>query len=230
MSPMLEFARGPLFVFCFAVMCLGLVRNGLLALFDMIRAVRRAGDRDVPYGQLVRETLIGLLPFRADVLFSMFSFLFHIGLVIVPIFLLDHILLWRSGVGIAWPALPRIAANILTLVTLGTGLVLLGYRIFSPHMRFVSGTMDYGLLVLILVLFATGFIASRPFSPMPYDSAMLIHVLCGDAILFLIPFTKLSHCVLYPLLRVSSNVAWRFPSHAGEEITKTLYGKEVRKV
>ena len=230
MVQLLDFARGPLFAFCFAVLVFGLLRVGLLTLFDLVRAVRKAGDRKVPYGALIIDTFFGLFPCRANAVFGVTSFVFHIGLVIVPIFLLDHILLWRSGLGLVWPSLPRLAADVLTLATLAAGLVLLGYRVFYRDMRSVSGTMDYILLALVIALFATGFMASRPYNPVPYEASMLIHVLCGDAVFLLIPFSKLSHCVLYPLVRVSSNVAWRFPAHAGEEINKTLYGEETRKV
>ncbi|MEW6359400.1 MAG: hypothetical protein AB1696_23895 [Planctomycetota bacterium] len=230
MNPILDFARGPLFAFCFAVLVLGLLRAGLLAAFDVLRAIRRAGDRSIPYGRLIKDTLLGLIPGRGNVLFGATSFILHIGLVIAPIFLLDHILLWRSGLGLAWPALPKVVADAMTLATLAAGIVLLAYRIASPAMRFISGTMDYLLLILVIILFASGFIASRPCSPIPYEVSMLLHALCGDALLLLIPFTKLAHCLLYPIVRVGANVAWRFPPHAGEEITKALYGKEVRKV
>ena len=59
---------------------------------------------------------------------------------------------------------------------------------------------------------------------------MLIHVLCGDAILLLIPFTKLSHCVLYPLIRLGSEIAWHLAPQGGSDVIKTLYGSQGRKI
>lgn len=230
MDQLLTFAKGPLFCFCFLVMVLGLVRIGLLSIFDLIRAVRKAGDKNVPYQQLIKDTVLGLVPYREDAVFGWTSFMFHVGLVAVPIFLLDHILIWRGLLGISWPSLPKLATDVLTLTTIATGLVLLGYRLFTRNGRFLSTPMDHALLCLLVLLFATGFIASRPYSPIPHDAAMLIHVLCGNAIFVLIPFTKLAHCLLYPLLRVSSNIAWRFPPRAGEDVNVALYGEEVRKV
>ncbi len=230
MDSLLTFARGPLFCFCFLLMLLGLVRLGLLTLFDLARALRNAGDKRVPYGQLAQEAVLALIPSRRNAVHGTIALLFHAGLIVVPLFLLDHILLWRSAWGISWAHLPKAAADALTLATIAAGIVLLAGRIFSRNARFLSGPMDYALLALIVVLFASGFLASRPYSPIGYDTAMLIHVLCGNAMLVLIPFTKLSHCLLYPLMRVGTNIAWRFPPRAGEEVNMALYGEEVRQV
>ena len=230
MDPLLTFARGPLFCFCFLLMLLGLVRLGLLSAFDLVRAVRSAGDRNVPYRQIAKETVLGLIPSRGALAHGWTRILFHVGLIVVPLLLLDHILLWRGAFGISWTHMPKGVADVLTLITIAMGLVLLADRVFSRNARFMSGFMDYALLILLVLLFASGFIASRPYSPIAYKASMLVHVLCGNAVLALTPFTKLSHCLLYPLLRVSSNVAWRFPPRAGEAIAKALYGEEVRKV
>ena len=39
-------------------------------------------------------------------LYSVVSTLFHVGLILVPIFLAGHIRLWQRGIGIGWAALP----------------------------------------------------------------------------------------------------------------------------
>ena len=44
--------------------------------------------------------------------------------------------------------------------------------------------------------------------------------------LALMPFTKLSHAVLFPFERVSSDVYWRFPAGAGDRVAEALHGKE----
>jgi len=230
MDPLLTFARGPLFCFCFLVMALGLVRVGLLTAFDTLRAVRKAGDKNIPYGQLLWESMLALVPTRAALFHGWVRALFHVGLLVVPLFLLDHVLLWRDAISVSWVHLPAAAADALTLLTIVTGSIVLAERVFYRNGRFLSGPVDYGVLVLIVMLFSSGFLASRAYSPIPYSTSMLVHVLCADALLFLTPFTKLSHCLLYPFLRVCSNVAWRFPPQAGEAITLALYGEEVRKV
>ncbi|MFC1587694.1 hypothetical protein ACFL54_05230 [Planctomycetota bacterium] len=234
MELLLNFAKGPLFALCFTVMILGLLRIVILTIWGMKSALNNTLDKNVPYKNLFKETLTWIIPWqhisKTRPVFSALSFIFHIGLVIVPVFLLDHILLWRSGLGISWLALGKVIADVLTITTLTMAVILLGLRIFDRNSRFISGVMDYLLMIMIIVIFASGFFASRSFNPVPYKLTMLIHVLCGNAILFLIPFTKLAHCFLYPLMRFASNIAWRFPARAGEEINMALYGEENRKV
>ncbi|MFH1759650.1 MAG: hypothetical protein ABIA63_00985 [bacterium] len=234
MEQMLEFARGTLFRLCFLLMILGLLRIMMLTLWGMCRSVRKAGDTSIPYFSLINETLKWMVPlrniFNSRGVFSLISFFFHVGLVIVPIFLLDHILLWRRGLGVGWPSLARYIADILTVITVASGILLLLNRIFHRNTRFLSGFIDYLLLILILLIFITGYIASKPYNPVPYSNTMLVHVMCGNIIFVLIPFSKLAHCMLFPLLRFASGVAWYFPAYTGEAVNKTLYGEEVRKI
>ncbi len=234
MDQMLELAKGAFFKFSLLIMILGLVRLAALTIWGMVRALNRTLDKNVPYGKLIKETLSWLFPIKSitesRILFSIVSFIFHIGLIVVPLFFLDHILLWRAGTGMSWPNIPRIIADALTLTTIFGGIFLFGSRIFHRDSRFLSKFPDYFLLILILFVFISGFIASRPYNPLAYNTTMFIHVICGDLILILIPFTKLAHCLLFPIVRIASNIAWRFPARAGEKINQTLYGEEIRKI
>jgi nitrate reductase gamma subunit len=91
----------------------------------------------------------------------------------------------------------------------------------------MSQVTDYLLLILLLVPFVSGLLASHPtWNPFSYQSTVLVHVLAGDLVLAVIPFTKLSHVVLFPFERVSSNVYWRFPAGAGDRVADDLHGKE----
>jgi hypothetical protein len=90
--------------------------------------------------------------------------------------------------------------------------------------------MDYLLLVLILDIFVSGFVAGRAWNPFPYDGLMLFHSLNGLLLLALIPFTKIAHCVLYPLIRLSGEIAWRFTPQGGSRTVETLYGPEGRRL
>lgn len=234
MDQMYEFAKGPFFKFSFAVLILGLLRLITLNAIGILGAVKKTNDKKIPYKKLIKETLMWLFPIKiitnSRAVFSIISFLFHIGLIIVPLFFLDHILLWRQGLNISWPHIPGIAADILSLLTIFAGLYLLGNRTFDRNTRFISKAIDYLLLVLILSIFITGLIASKPVNPIPYKVTMFIHIMCGNVLFILIPFTKLAHCLLFPIIRIASNIAWRFPAETGEKINKTLYNKEIRKI
>ena len=234
MEQVLEFAMGPLFRFSLSIMILGLLRLMIKTILDMRRALQNAGDKNIPYLSIVRTTLEWMVPSKnianTQVLFSVISFLFHIGLIAVPIFLLEHILLWSKVFGFSWPAMGKNFTDVLTILTIVSGSILLGYRIFHKARRKLSSVLDYIILILILFIFTSGYLVSRPFNPLGYESAMLIHVICGNAILLIVPFTRLAHGILYPLLRLASTIAWHFPPNAGKDLNKVLYGKENKEI
>jgi hypothetical protein len=59
---------------------------------------------------------------------------------------------------------------------------------------------------------------------------MLFHTLNGMALALLIPFTKIAHCVLFPLIRLGTEVAWHFTPQGGSETVKSLHGPQGRKI
>ncbi len=158
------------------------------------------------------------------------SFFLHLGVVIVPLLLLDHLLLWEKSIGVRPPALPQTLANFLTIVTIVMAVSLVVKRIASRTARTLSTFQDYALLFMIMVIFLSGYSASRPWNPVSWEGTMIIHVLAGDLLLLLTPFTKLSHIVLYPVLKFSGELGWKFPSRAGEEVALTVSNKEVRPI
>ena len=96
MEAWLEFARGPLFLFSFSFMILGLLRHLLVTSWQVVTAMRRAGDKSLPYAKILVASLKWLFPvgkIRDQVLFSLTSILFHLSILIVPIFLAGHIAL-----------------------------------------------------------------------------------------------------------------------------------------
>ena len=230
----LELVTGPVFRFALVILILGLARLVFLSLWGMVSAIRRAGNRQLAYGQIFKETLSWLFPFfrlhRVRPLQSYASFVFHIGVILGLLFLQNHLDILRSTVGIAWPAMPRFILDILTLLTVVTGTYLLLYRLYARGARALSGVMDYLLLLLLLNIFVSGFLAGRPWNPIPYNGLMLFHTLNGIFLLLLIPFTKIAHCVLFPLIRLGSEIAWHLTSHGGSDVIQTLYGPEGRKI
>jgi nitrate reductase gamma subunit len=226
---LLGFARGPLFRFAFAVMVLGLLRHLVLTLWQLRRTYARAGDKNVPKGAIWQRTVSWLFPvrnvFRKRPVYGVTSVLFHIGLILVPILLFNHIRLWETSVGISWFALAlnRHLADVLTAIVIaGCTLLIIG-RLSNPASRFLSHSSDYTPLVLLLVCFLAGFLASHPgVSPLPYKTAMLFHVLAADLVILSVPFTKLTHCVLFPLSFFVSDAGWRFPADSGVAVEATL--------
>lgn len=234
MPTWLTLARSPLFRFALALLVLGLLRLALLSAWEIGAAARRAGDRRIPYGQILREIAGWIIPVthihRTRALFSYASFVFHLGILGSGLFLGGHIDLLEANIGIAWPALNRQFLDILILAATLSGGYLLLHRIYVVNSRKLSNAMDYLLLVILLSIFVSGYLAGQAWNPIPYDGLMLFHTAAGITLLILIPFTKISHCILYPLIRLGTEVAWHFPPRGGSEAVEALYGPEGRRL
>ncbi len=229
MDAWLQLARGPLFWAALVFALLGLGRHLVLTLWEGARAYRRAGDKDVPTRKILADTARWLFPTRTlrnRWPYSVTTFLFHVGVILVPLFLAGHIALWRKALGFGWPALPNVVSTTLTLVVLAAAVAIIVQRVFVKESRVLSGFQDYAIPLLIAVAFGSGFMVMHPaWNPFGRDATLLVHVLSGDLLLFLTPVTKLSHMVLLPLTQLVSQLAWHFPPDAGERVGVAL-GKE----
>ena len=227
---MLEFARGPLFRFTFALMVLGLVRLVGLTVYGVVRTYMAAGDKRLLWHIIRQRTLWALFPFarlrRTRAAYSIVSFVFHAGLIVVPVFLFAHVHLWGQAIGITWPTLPPHAADVLTIVTVVAAVALFAGRVGSSLSRTLSRAQDYAWPWLLTLAFVSGFFAAHPtWCPVSYQAMLLIHILSAEAIFVWMPFSKVAHCVLIPFSQLVSDLGWRFPASAGRDVAKAL-GKE----
>ncbi len=233
MENVLEFARGPLFVFTFLFMVLGLLRQIFLQIIQLKDVLKRISYNDFSFVKNIKLFIEWMLPvghmYRNKPLMSISSFLFHIGLLIAPIFLIGHIDLWGRGVGITWPGIPMRLADVLTITTIVCAMLLFIFRLSDKSTRALSSGMDYFLLFLIGFPFITGFMAVHPsFNPITYNGVMLVHVLSSELIFVILPYSKLVHAVLFPFDRISSDIFWKMPVGAGEKVAKELHGMEAK--
>ena len=128
------------------------------------------------------------------------TFVFHIGLVFTPIFLLSHNVLWYESWGISWWSLPEKVADIMTLLVIVTSIVFLLRRIFAPEVRFVTSGDDLLILAISFFPFLTGFLAYHDWL-LPYKAMVILHMLFGEAMLIAIPFTRLGHMFYFFMTR-----------------------------
>ncbi|MBN1341353.1 MAG: hypothetical protein JXQ73_01670 [Phycisphaerae bacterium] len=229
-TSMLEFARGPLFRFTFALMILGLLRLVGLTVFRAVYAYAMAGDKRLLWPIIRERTIWWLFPFarfkRTRTAYSIISFVFHVGLIIVPIFLFAHVYLWERGLGISWWTLPSRLADVLTVLTMLAAIGLIVGRASSPLSQSISRGWDYTWPILLIVPFLSGLLAAHPRAcPLDYNVMLLVHILSAELIFVLIPFSKIAHCVLIPFSQLVSDLGWRFPASAGRDVAKAL-GKE----
>jgi hypothetical protein len=228
MQEWLAWARGPLFRFAIVLLALGILRLVLLNVVALWDASRRAGDKRIPIRRVIGDSLVWLLPFARvptqKLPVTAASIVFHAAVIVTPLFLGAHIMLWHRGVGLTWPAMPQVLADHLTLAGLAAGLVLLWHRVFRRAARALSRPQDYGLLVLLLVTSAAGYLAMHPsLNPFLYDSTMLVHVLTGDAALIALPYSKLSHAVVFPFNQLAAELGWHLVPGAGRRVAAALH-------
>jgi hypothetical protein len=226
MDAWIELARGPLFRISLVVCLLGLVlRFGLLAA-HVAAAWRRAADRRLPLDEIAAATLSWLLPvrlLRTRPLYSAASFLFHVGILVVPLLLSGHVALLAGWLPAAWPTLDPLLSDALTLLALVALGVVLGGRLGSRMSRALSRFEDVAVVLILLLVLLAGFLASHPgLSPLPARTMLLAHILLGNLALVLTPTTKIAHCVLYPLTQLVFQLGWRFPAATGQHVAIAL--------
>jgi nitrate reductase gamma subunit len=146
-----------------------------------------------------------LLPLNKDVtknpIFTILGYIFHTCLIVVPIWFSGHISLWEeSRFEWYWTPIPDGMADWMTLIFLAIALFFLLRRIISADIRLLSTFSDYLLVVVVALPFITGyFLTHGTVDSIGFlgENMQLIHMLTGELMLILIPFTKLSHFVLF---------------------------------
>ena len=141
----------------------------------------------------------GTVNWRRHPVLTVVTFVFHICLVIAPIFLLSHIILVDEALNISWWALPDAWADALTVVVITGCVFFLVRRLTQPEVKFVTSASDFVILTIVAAPFITGFIAYHQW--IDYPVMMVLHVVAGEVLLVAMPFTRLSHMLLSPFTR-----------------------------
>ncbi len=226
MDAWIALARGPLFRISLAVFVLGLGYQVAETVLSAFLAWRRAGDRSLPVGAIARATARWVLPvrlMRAHPLASVASVVFHAAILLVPLFSLGHVALWRTGTSIPWPVLPAGVADALSVAALVALAGLAVGRLSSRVGRGLSRAQDLLVLVLLGGVVAAGLLAAHPaWAPVDARAMLLAHLLLADATLALVPLTKMAHCVLFPFLQLVFEVGWHFPAETGRHVAIAL--------
>jgi nitrate reductase gamma subunit len=127
------------------------------------------------------------------------TFVFHLCLVLFPLFLTAHVALFSFAWGPSWATVSEGFADFLTVLVLLACVFFLGRRLMLPEVRFVTFPSDYALLALVAAPFLTGFLAHHQW--FDYHTMLLLHIISGAAMLIAIPFTRLSHALFFPFTR-----------------------------
>ena len=198
------FVEGPLLWIAFLTFFIGSILRAALFL-----SVSRKRDKII-YQYFSWKYVLAtfgrwLLPLNKDVaknpVFTILGYMFHICLIVVPIWFSGHISLWEeSRFEWSWTPIPDGLADWMTLIFLAIALFFLLRRIISADIRLLSTFSDYLLIVVVALPFITGyFLTHGTVDNIGFlgENIQLIHMLSGELMLILIPFTKLSHFVLF---------------------------------
>jgi nitrate reductase gamma subunit len=167
----------------------------------------------------VRSIVHGLIPFgstdmRRQPLFTIVTTGFHLGVIILPLFLLAHTVLWYESWQILWWSLPDLLADLMAIWVILACIYFLVRRWVVPEVKKVTRPVDILILAIILLTFLTGFLAYHQWGP--YRPILISHVLAGEILLVAIPFSKLGHMLFFMFSR----------AYMGAEFGKVLKARE----
>jgi nitrate reductase gamma subunit len=203
MYDLYNLVTGPLVWIAF-ILFFGGILYRLIALLNLVRKKEVFIFSYMSWKYSLRSILHWIIPFatvnwRGNPILTIVTFAFHICLVVTPIFLLSHIVLWDEAFNIRWWALPDGVADIMTIIVIASCVYFLIRRLTAPEVKFVTSASDFVILAIVAAPFVTGFLAYHQW--FAYQWMMILHVLAGEIMLVAIPFTRLSHMFFSPLTR-----------------------------
>jgi formate hydrogenlyase subunit 6/NADH:ubiquinone oxidoreductase subunit I len=156
------------------------------------------GSMFVPFHMaIIRKLLYGVL-----------RYIFHVFLLVVPIWLSGHIVLWAgSRFGFDWTPLPDAWADWMTLVVLAFALYFLISRIVVRDVRVNSLPSDYIIVVLTALPFLTGyFLTHSILNSLAFlgGNMRTIHVISAEAMILM---TSLLFCRTWINVKICTGCA-----------------------
>lgn len=193
-----DLVTGPLAWLAWAVFILG-------GLYRMVSLYGEAKKKDVSSIAYVKASYgfnsiihwiipFGTLGWKENPAVTVATFVFHICILAVPIFLGAHIDLWNQWFGVSWVALPDHVADTMTVLAIVAAAFFAYRRIAVKEVAFVTTCRDWFTLIVAVAPFVTGFLAYHQI--FNYQFMIVLHVITGLAWLVFIPFGRLSHAIL----------------------------------
>ncbi len=205
---MYDFLTGPAAKVAFGIFFIGLIVRVIL----YIRGLHWQMDRvtytvNVSYGikGAIRSVIAWIFPFgsvgwRSKPGIALLFFIFHFGLLFTPLFLQAHNFLLKERWGFSLWTISDPTADLLTIITLIAAAFLVLRRLALAEVRILTTAYDYILLAVTVAPFLTGWLAFHQI--WNYHFWLMAHIISAEILLICIPFTKLSHVVLFFCSRV----------------------------
>jgi len=182
------FVEGPLLWIVFLLFLVGVFTRFCFFVYSIIKNDKYKGFRSLHLLAVVGRFVV---PFHSAIrnhtIYAILRYAFHVCLIVVPICLSGHIVLWEeSRFEWNWVALPDIWADGMTLLLLCLASYFLVRRIIFPAIRASSGPSDYFLIVITALPFLTGFFLTHGnLDALPFlaNNILVIHVLSGEVLI-----------------------------------------------
>jgi len=194
---LLTFARGTAFNWALGVLIFGL----LLRMFEMLSLGRKpdlSEPRAVKVGSGLRTLFTRSLPppgmVKRSPVTYVGGYVFHIGFALVLLLFVPHIEVFRAVLGLHWPGLPTPVIDAIAVASMAAMLIVLIHRLTDKVKRFLSGFGDYLAWALTFLPLLTGYLALHHLL-FDYTWMLALHILSVEALMVLLPFTKLTHTV-----------------------------------
>lgn len=203
MHAIYNFVSGPLVWVSFIIF----IGGSLYKLISMAVLAKKKDPMVFVYMDMkyaLRSIFHWIVPFmsvnsRKKPVFTIVTFLFHIGLILVPVFLFAHVVLVKESWNISWWFISDSTADLFTLIVIGGCVFFLVRRLTQPEVKFLTSPSDFVLLAIVAAPFITGFWAYHQW--IGYKAMAILHILAGEVMLAAIPFTRLSHMIFFPFTR-----------------------------
>ena len=200
-----DIVQGPLALFAFMVFIAGTVYQ-VLKFFTLSRKADKIRFRPVRHGRYaagrlpkksmahrlasLKVTVVGVHPVMTTI-----TSIFHVCLFAAPLFLLGHNRLIYESWGIRLFSLPERVTDVMAQMVVACAVFFLLRRILVARVRSISTFTDYLLLFVATAPFLTGILA---FHQIPgYEPIIILHMLSGELMLILLPFTMLVHMIFF---------------------------------
>lgn len=205
---MYEFVTGPLAWAAFGIFFVGIIVRIVLYIKGLNWKMDRVTYRVNTYHGIkgaIRSVFFWLIPFgtggwKTHPVFTIITFVFHVCLLVSALFLPAHNYLLQQKWGISLITIPEFVGDVMAVLVMIAVFLFVMRRIVLPEVRILTSAYDYLVLAIAVAPFITGFIAYHQF--FDYKLWLILHILSGELMLVAIPFTKLSHFVLFFMSRI----------------------------
>jgi len=213
-----NFVSGPLVWLAFIIF----IGGSIYRIWSLISLVNKKEKYIYTFMSLkysLRSIMHWITPFatvnwRKRPVMTIITFVFHAGLVIMPLFVSAHVIMFHNAWGFSWASLPESFTDAVTLLVIIACVIFLLRRLVLREVKFLTDASDYGILLMAAAPFITGFMAYH--NIWNYHFWVIIHMLSGQIMLVAIPFTRLSHMLYAVFTR----------AYIGSEFGKVRHAKD----